>query len=164
MRQAWGKRASNDFLVARDGDHLLVPFECDLCIFRKPQGCNPILTNPQESLLTACIRRANLDSFWSRAKAKVGGNRDKVAFGIKMSGLVGLLGPYESDRPLPETDHCSYKVAIEMLLHSGRGGTSSEAYTQFHTVRKLRSAFLNYCQASAKSNPSLAALGDQKGK
>jgi hypothetical protein len=40
MRQVWGKkhRASNDFLVVRDGDHLLVPFECDLCIFQKLQG------------------------------------------------------------------------------------------------------------------------------
>jgi hypothetical protein len=104
MRQAWGKkhRASNDFLVARDGDHLLVPFECDLCIFQKLQGRNPVLTNPQDSLLIACIRRANLDLFWNRAKGTAGGNRDKVAFGIKMLGLVGLLGPYESDGPLPE--------------------------------------------------------------
>jgi hypothetical protein len=106
-----------------------------------------------------------LDSFWSRAKGTAGRNRDKVAFAIKMSGLVGLLGPYKSDGPLSENDHCGYKVAIEMLLHSRRGGTYLEAdYTQFDTVRNLRSAFSNYCRASAKSNRSSAALGDQKGK
>jgi hypothetical protein len=105
MRQAWGKkhRASNDFLVARDGDHLLVPFKCDMCIFRKLQGRNPVLTNPQDSLLIAFIRRANLDLFWSRAKATAGGNCDKVAFGIKILGLVGLLGPYKSDSPSRNT-------------------------------------------------------------
>jgi hypothetical protein len=166
MRQAWGKkhRSPNDFLVGRDGDHLLVPFECDLCVFRKLQGRNPVATNPQDSLLSACIRRANLDAFWSRAKGTAGANRDKVAFAIKMSALVGLLGPYESDGPLPEDDHCGYEVAIEMLLHSRRSGSYSEAYTQFDTIRKLRSAFSNYCRASAKSNRSSAALGDQKGK
>jgi hypothetical protein len=85
MRQAWGKkpRASNAFLIAREGKHLLVPFECDLCIFRKVQGGNPVLPNPQDSLLIACIRRASLDLFWSRAKGTASGNRDKVAFGIK---------------------------------------------------------------------------------
>jgi hypothetical protein len=35
LKSAWGKkhRATGDFLVGRDGDHLLIPFECDLCVF-----------------------------------------------------------------------------------------------------------------------------------
>jgi hypothetical protein len=71
-----------------------------------------------------------------------------------MSGLVGLfLGSYKSDGPLPEYNHCGYKVAVEMLLrHSRCAGTYLEAYTQFDTVRKLRSAFSNFFPASAESN------------
>ena len=35
-------RDPNDFLRARDGYHLLVPFECDLCIFRKLRKVDPM--------------------------------------------------------------------------------------------------------------------------
>jgi hypothetical protein len=77
---------------------------------------------------------------------------------------MGLMGPYESDGPLPEYDHCGYEVAFEMLLHSRRPGSYSDAYTQFDTIRKLRSAFSNHCRASAKANRSSVALGDQKGR
>jgi hypothetical protein len=107
--------------------------------------------------------RANLDSFWSRAKSTVLANCDKVAFGIKMSATMGLLGPYESDGSLPEDDHCGYEVAFKMLLHSRRPGSYSESYMQFETVRKLRSTFSNHCRASAKANQISMALGDQKG-
>jgi hypothetical protein len=63
--------------------------------------------------LLACIRRANLDTFWSRAKSSALSNRDKVVFAIKLSAMVGLQGPYKSDGALPETDHCSYEVPIK---------------------------------------------------
>jgi hypothetical protein len=120
LTSAWGKkhRSEKDYKVARDGDHMLVPFECDLCIFRKLKSRNPLPGNQQDTLLMACLRRANLDAFWSRAKSTVLTNRDKVAFAIRMSAAGGLLGPYESDGPLPEEDHCGYEVAFEMLLHS----------------------------------------------
>jgi hypothetical protein len=37
-------------------------------------------------------------------------------------------------------------------------------YTQFDTIRKLRSAFSNHCRASAKANRESFVLGDQKGR
>jgi hypothetical protein len=117
-----------------------------------------------DSLLEAYIRRANLDTFWSRARGTATSNCDKVAFGLKMLATVGLLGPYEADGLLPEHNHCGYEVAIEMLLHSCQGGSYSEAYTQFDTIRKLRTAFSNYCRASAKANRTSMALGNQKGR
>jgi hypothetical protein len=125
MTAAWGKkqRSVDDYLVARNGDHLMVPFECDLCIFRKLRHRTPIAADPVDDLLVACIRRINLDAFWSRTRGTVEGNRDKVSFGINLSKTVGLLGPYEADGPLPEIDHCGYEVAIEMILHSRRSGT-----------------------------------------
>ena len=71
-------RDPNDYMEARDGDHLLVPFECDLCIFRKLRGKNPDIKDSQDELLVHCIRRMNLDAFWSRSSATIYGNRDKA--------------------------------------------------------------------------------------
>jgi hypothetical protein len=47
--------------------------------------------------------------------------------------------------PLPKEDHCGYEVAVEMLIHSCRAGSYLAAYTQFDTIRKLRTVFSNYC-------------------
>jgi hypothetical protein len=62
----------NRYSEARDGDDLLVPFECDFCIFCKVTGrvCTPD-TMPSDDHLMSCIRRVVLDSFWSRARSTV---------------------------------------------------------------------------------------------
>jgi hypothetical protein len=166
MRSAWGNmhRSPADFLVGCNGDHLLVPFKCGTCIFGKLQGWNRILLSTQDTLLFACIQRMKLDAFWSRAKSTTVGNRDKVAFPLKLSTLVGLNGQYEAEGPFPDFDYCGYEVAVKMLLHSRRPGKYSERYTQFNTVSKLRSSFSNHCRASAKSNWVSLGLGGQKGK
>ena len=41
------------YLHARNGDHTLVPFECDTCIFRKLTSRDPIIDNPTDTLLLA---------------------------------------------------------------------------------------------------------------
>ena len=78
------------FKEARNGDHLMVPFECDMCIFWKlrgtapdPEGCS------KDKLLLACIRRVNLDAFWSRMTSTVNTNRDKVRAGLKVIEIGG---------------------------------------------------------------------------
>jgi hypothetical protein len=137
MTAAWGKkqRVVDDYLVAQDGDHMMVPFECDLCIFRKLRSQKPTPANPGDDLIMACIRHINLDAFWSWTQGTVEGNGDKVYFAINLSNTVlGLLGPYEVHVPLPEIDHCGYKVAIEMILHSHGSGSYSKEYVQFDTI------------------------------
>jgi hypothetical protein len=73
MKRVWGNkhRAPDEYLKGRDGDHLLIPFECDLCIFRKLRRYDPSRTSEQDRLLLACIRRITLDAFWSRATSMV---------------------------------------------------------------------------------------------
>jgi hypothetical protein len=155
LAAAWGKKhqAIDDFLIGHNGVHLLVPFECELCIFRKLKSHNPIPRNPVDKLLlSGCIHRANLDTFWSQAKSTAISNQDKVAFKIKMSAAIGLQGSYEAYGPLPDHNHCGYEMAFEMLMHLRHGGSYSDEYTQFDTIQKLWSSFSNYCHASAKSN------------
>jgi hypothetical protein len=48
-------RPVDEYLVGCDGDHLLVSFECDLCIFRKLRNLNTLSTSEQDKLLLACI-------------------------------------------------------------------------------------------------------------
>jgi len=50
-------RDEDAFKKARAGDHLMVPFECDFCIFIKLKGNLPDPDAPSDQLLMACIRR-----------------------------------------------------------------------------------------------------------
>ncbi len=141
----------------------MVPFECDLCIFRKLSGRSPRSQEPVDDLLLGCIRRINLDAFWSSATSTVHGNRDKLAMGIKPSSLVGLEGPYTHQGPLPGHDHCGYEVAIQMLLYSKRSGNHCKTHLQYETIRKLRTVYSNHCRATPQSNAEVSSLGDIKG-
>jgi hypothetical protein len=57
LEKAWGTRHRymNNYLYAQDGDHLMVPFECDLFVFRKLRGSSPLLVSDKDDLLLACI-------------------------------------------------------------------------------------------------------------
>ena len=145
-------RNSNDYFEARDGDHLLVPFECDICIFRKLRRSDPKPNSSQDELLLQCIRRMNLDTFWSRARSTLVNNSRKVGRAIELSKLVGLEGSYEHSGPYPFHDHCGYEVAINMLLYSKRKGRHDTSYTQFETIRQLRSSYSNHCRTTPDPN------------
>ena len=80
----------------RDG---FLPFECDLCIFRKLRRTNPISNLSKDDLLLACIRHMNLDAFWSRTRLTVQYNTQLVRASIKLSELLGLKRPFEHSGP-----------------------------------------------------------------
>jgi hypothetical protein len=122
VQRAWGKRhrSPDEYLVGRDGDHLLIPFECDLCVFSKLTDSEPVAMCEQDNLLLACIHRISLDAFWSRASSTVAGNRDKIRQGLALSKLVGLKGLYIHYGTMPATDTFGYEVAIQTVLASRR--------------------------------------------
>jgi len=161
----WNKIHKSDsaFICGRKGDHLMVPFECDTCIFVKLRKTKPNHQNPKDKLLLACIRRFNLDAFWSRTSSTVLANASRVARQIELSKLVGLQSPFQHRASLPLRDHCGYEVAIQILLASRRSGRYSKTYTQYDTVRHLRSSYSNFVRASNHSNQDTLALGDFNG-
>ena len=145
FKEAWEAAwDSDEYRSARDGDHLITPFECDLCIFIKLKNRYPISTCDKDKRLAACIRRISLDAFWSRASTTVANNLRLVKKSISLSESVGLLPPFLSQGPLPEWDHCGYQVAINMVLYSTKAGRYDKLYIQFDTIRHLRSAFSNF--------------------
>ena len=79
-RRGWKKK---EFCEVWNGDHLLVPFECDTCIFRKLRN-DPNPWSEADILLMATIRGAHLDTFWSRAPDTVNGNQLKIIQALKL--------------------------------------------------------------------------------
>jgi hypothetical protein len=165
LTSGWRKRKgeSNRFKTARNGDDLLVSFECDVCIFRKlyHRESDPLCTKDEFAL--SCIRRINLDAFWSRARATVESNTAKVREGLRLSTALGLSGPYLSPGPLPMDDHCGYEVAMQMVSSSLGAGRYSNNHKQWDTIRKLRSSYSNQVRASRSANAHTLSLADDKG-
>ena len=166
LANVWRKKQKHlhAFHRARRGDHLMTQFECDLCVFRKLKRMEPDRKNETHTLLLACIRRVNLDAFWSRASSTVEANASKIEQGLRLSAMVGLDGPYLEPGPLPAHDHCGYETAIQMVLASKAGGKHSSKYTQWDTIRKLRSSYSNQVRAAATANSRTLTVGDDEGK
>ncbi len=142
-------------LCARDCDHLVTPFQCDLCMFCNLQGCNP---GQHDELVMACIRQANLDACGGRETATVSSMLRAVQQTIKLLGHVGLSPPFPEPGPFPVADTFGYAMAIAMLLKSRQPGKYA-AYQQFETVRKLHAGFSNVYMASVVGHDSLRLMG-----
>ena len=148
----------------RNGDHPLCPFECDTCIFRKLKKASPNLTSSRDKLLLAMIRRMNLDAFWARARSTVYQNSRRINQTLSFSESLGLCGPFEHDGPYPFNDHCGYEIAASILMHSRRPGRHDKSYTQYETIRKLRSAYSSHVKSTPNSNVNALSMVDHKGK
>ena len=59
------------FREGRDGDSMMVPFQCNTCHFLNIQGRMPDREDKYDSLLLTCIRRVSLDSMWSRERSTI---------------------------------------------------------------------------------------------
>jgi hypothetical protein len=145
------------FQYGRDGDHLLLSFQCGLCHFRNMEGRNPIAGNSLDEKVLMLIRRATLDSFWSREPATV---RSTLRNGGKLEDIVSQLGltPVTSAMgPFPVADVAGMKLAIALLVRSLDPGRT-EKYVQFGTVRSLRSAYSNMYHASREHLGGVSVL------
>jgi hypothetical protein len=92
------------------------------------------------------------------------GQKDMLKQGLKYSRLAGLEGPYWYDGRLPAHDHCGYEVVIQMVLKSRTPGNHAATYTQFDSIRKLRSVYGNFLRSLTQANSQVCALGDEKGR
>jgi hypothetical protein len=101
MNSVWRRKKRNldAFKKARQGDDLMVQFECNWCVFGKLKRRSPKPASPTDVLLMACMRRATLDAFWSQAGSTVNGQASLVQKGIVFqpggfrSTLLGTWAP-----------------------------------------------------------------------
>jgi hypothetical protein len=151
------------FRFARDGDHLMCPFQCELCQFRNLQRRNPIPGRQQDKLLLQCIRRASLDAFWSREPSTVKANArgakrmEEIGESGGMSGVAPPMGPYSFG------DTFGMGLAVCILLRSLDPGRTEDTI-QFSTARFLRSAFSNVYHASSAHETGMAVLAQGTSK
>ena len=166
IMSGWAPRKSDmgRFTSARNGDNLMVPFECDFCVFGKLFDHVPDLMNEKDVFAMGCIRRVILDAFWSRARSTVMANTAKVREGLMISRKMGMKGPAEPPGPLPSHDHCGYEVAIQIVVDSLGTGKYSKTHKQWDTVRKHRTAYSNQVRAARDANSNPLVLADAEGK
>ena len=139
LRNLWRTKFDKTrFDVARDGDHLMAYFRCDLCIFRCMKKRNPDRESAMDNRTLGYIRRANLDAFWSRATGTVGNNRSLAGRVAASLSELDLSSGYEDKGPSPFHDDCGYKVAIAVLLDAQRQGNMENTKRMIRAERSDR--------------------------
>jgi hypothetical protein len=145
------------FKGARNGDHLLCPFQCDLCHFRNVQQRDPVPGLPKDKLLLQCIRRASLDAFWSRESSTVNANARGAKRLQEIGNSVGILDVCPPMGPFTLDDSAGMALAVSILLRSLDPGRTEDTI-QFSTARYLRSVFSNVYHASAEHQTGMAVM------
>jgi hypothetical protein len=134
------------FNVGRAGDHLITPFQCDLCHFRKIYGRNDVATMATDQEVMGAIRRANLDALWSREPLTVRANlaeavrMEKYADRVGMPSITPVMGPF------PLRDDFGIKGALALLDRPLDPGVYEE-FVQWDTFRRSRSVVTSILQA-----------------
>jgi hypothetical protein len=121
---------------------LTSPFQCDYCWFVNLTKRQARDIFDADARLLAYIRRVNLDIFWSKEPGTVGNTLRALEKGKKMSEEFGLPPVALTVGPWPVADTCGFQIAIEILRSSQLPGKNDTSYTQFDSIRKLRSAYL----------------------
>ena len=150
------------FVRGRNGDHLLTPFQCDLCHFRNCNRRDPDPSLYADRLQLITIRRANLDACWSRETTTVARNLTNCRRILAAQRTLGFANVFPPLGPYPVSDTFGMKPACVMLLRSLDPGQNA-ATVQFSTMRQTRSAFTNQYHASAAWD-GLSTVGSDKRK
>ena len=159
---AGGGDEANMFMVARQGDHMLCPFQCDLCHFINMLDRHPNMEKPEDMFLMRCIRRVNLDAFWSRRPGTVYQHFRTYKLVLDLDVALGFGDRLLPDMgPFPVKDTFGMKAAVFFVTRSLMPGRKSEALS-FGTTRKMRTFFGNLYQASAAGSDPKALVGLDK--
>ena len=123
------------------------PFQCDRCWFVNLHKREPNDLSLSDIRLQAYIRRVNLDVFWCREPSTVKSTLATLVKGKRMSQELGLPQIRIPVGSWPVGDTCGFQVALEMLKASQRPGKHVSTYTQFDSIRKIRTGYLNAYEA-----------------
>ncbi len=148
------------FMFGRKGDHLMSPFQCDLCHFRNINQRDPS-NSVQDKRLMTFIRRANLDSMWSREPGTVYGNLGEARRMARIAATMGIPSLPLLREPLPVEDTFGMTPAVLMLGRSLDPGRTRET-VQFGTCRKTRSVWSNCAHANIGAGDEAVMGSDGK--
>ena len=135
------------FQVAMNGDHMMVPFQCDLCHFMNIQKWAPLESSQQDDLLKLAICQVNLDSFWSRESSTVLANFWEGKREAKIKKIFGMEDKILPQRgPFPLEDVWGVAEACCIVWRSLDAGKNLQQ-VQFDTICKIRTFQSNYSHA-----------------
>jgi hypothetical protein len=109
---------ASQFKEAWAGNHLMMPFQCQLCHFRNIMARDPVTSQDEDRAILEFSRQVNLDAFWCRAKMTVASNlraglqMEKTADDYGMPSITPAIGPFPLD------DSVGMKAAVAVLDHS----------------------------------------------
>ena len=96
------------FQVARNGDHMMLPFQCDISHLMNIYKRVPHESSHQDWLMRLAISCVNLDSFCSRESSTVLANFREEKRETKIKMMFGM-----EDRIFPNKDFFLWKISGE---------------------------------------------------
>ena len=137
------------FLVGRDGDSLLKPFQCDLCWFRNIQKRSPRENSRTDGQLLGYIRRINLDLLRGRSNGTVVVSLVTYKKGLEAADELGIPPSYEYPGPWHVEDDIGCGCALEMLIILQKKGRHQTTHQQYDTISKIRTLHWNIYESSS---------------
>lgn len=140
--------------MARKGDTLFVPFQCDFCWFicLKKRPFNDLL--PMDQMNLALIRRVNLDIFWARESTTVVGMYRLYEQALQTATHLGIKASvHRSREPWRMSDDVSFGDAMIILWRSLQRGRNNASHQQYESIRKIRS--LASCMQNGRNEGGL---------
>ena len=141
------------FCHARPGDHLITPFQCELCHFRNVFKRDPNIESEEDKWALKCIIRANLDAFWARRTSTVQGNTREMARSMRILESLRIASPTSIHRrgPYPIEDVMGMIPAMISLQRSLDKGRNSKTI-HWDTMRGVRSTFSNFIHTTVSGS------------
>ena len=151
-------------MTARNGDMVNAPFQCDHCWFINLNLRCPNEFFPADARLMSYIRRVNLDMFWSKEGSTVGATYRALKKARGLSEQLGLTPVRIVVGPWPLGDTVGFQIALEILRASKLPGRNDTMYTQFDSIRKIRSAYMNVLECDPSRGLDNKTLKTDKGQ
>ena len=152
----WEKKDDeNRFMIGRNGDFLVYPFQCDYCWFRNLEKRHYNANSYLDNLILGYIRRVNLDGMWARSPSTVASTKSGLCKLIRAWKEIGATIELPPLGPWPIDDKVGFRLAMGQLRISQREGKNQRTHLQYDTIRKLRSSYSHVHEVSANSVLSL---------
>ena len=111
------KKDTNTFLVGKNGDSSMQPFQFGLCWFRNLRYIDPVEGCRVDTRLLGYIRHVNLDMIWSGASGMVASNLSNYN-SFTTAKYLGIQLSYEAPGPWGINDDIGFGYALEMIQAS----------------------------------------------
>jgi hypothetical protein len=128
-------------MAARNGDHLVTPFQCELCHFVNIQGRLPNDGSAKDDLLLRNIKRATLDSFWARDDDAVADHCRSLREYAKCSAEMGVTVSLPPPAPVRDVQGMAAAAACVSLVDADDATTGAKKFERASALLRAMRTF-----------------------